>query len=186
MSGLINVTGARSGVIGTTSAPVAAAIVKVTSFTIPEYNVACNAAEQNKTNFVQIGDHPGGTMESWDVVLEEANSKILIQMYFIWGGWAGHGYFDMKRGGTGGTFLAGTAFTKTGLVATLVDTETDFETMSLSYLDNPGPNAAGTTLTYVPYVGQDGGGEETIDINNRQENAYQDMTSQVNFLEIAV
>ena len=168
---------ANSGAVLTSAAWPAGHTVNVTQFEIGEWywNMATSDG----------GGHSGYTVmipfPYWHVTLKQANSKILICVSMSAGGWSSHGYFDMKRGGTSGTWLGG----EDGMYAEHRTTG-EYHLMGVpNWLDNPGTNAAGTVITYVPYVGQHSS-TETFAINNYYNNDNQNTVSKAIFYEIAV
>jgi hypothetical protein len=151
--------------------------VKVTQFDIGEYYWSMASSDG--------GNHSGYTVmvasPYWQVTLKQANSKILICVTMAAGGWSSHGYFDMKRGGTSGSWLGATD----GMYAEHRSTG-EYHFMGVpNWLDNPGTNAAGTVITYVPYVGQHSS-IETFAINQYYGNDNQNTVSKAIFTEIAV
>ena len=197
-AGALAVTGAvtAAGTLGvtgnTTLAGTANALGTVTSGTLGSETIFPAGCAINVTQF-QIGEyywsHPGtnGYADTvmiaspyWPVVLKQANSKILIQVYMSAGGWSSHGYFDIKRGGTSGTRLGA----EDGMYGEHRTTG-EYHLMGVpNWLDDPGTNAAGTTITYVPYIGQ-WSSAETFAINNYYNNDNQNTVSKAIFTEIA-
>tara|TARA_Y100000590_G_C15670270_1_gene995995 strand:+ start:302 stop:925 length:624 start_codon:yes stop_codon:yes gene_type:complete len=164
------------GSVGSNVTMPAGAVVKVTQFDIGQYYWSMGDDANNKANYqVMIGS------PYWPVVLKQANSKILINVSMTAGGWSSHGYFDIKRGGTSGTWLGA----EDGMYGEHRTTGEYHLLGVFGWLDNPGTNAAGTTITYVPYVGQYDS-TETFAINRYYNNTNQDTKSKAVFTEIAV
>ena len=151
-------------------------VVKVTKVNMGTFSESCVHANASKSNYNQLGS------TTWDVVLKQANSKILIIGNFTMGGYGSHGYFDMKRGGTSGSWLGG----EDGMFANHKNQTDNKDSIAIHWLDSPGTNAATTTITYVPYVGQ-WSGTETVEINGySSSNPQQIFYTHFTFLEIAV
>ena len=129
-------------------------VIKVTTFNLAKYSVSCESSSgSGHNNFEQIGSL------SWDVVLKEANSTILVMGYFTMGGYGSHGYFDLLLDGS--TWMD---TTYDGLTANHKNQADNKDNISFNHWHNPGTNVAGTTLNYKPHVGQMGN-TETIEIN---------------------
>ena len=154
-------------------------VVNITRHLLEEYAVVIGTTYAgDKSTFVQIGS------ESWDVVLKQANSNILILGYFTYGNAANMIHFDMKFGGTGGTWVSESDGSDAMSAEHRPGTE-DKMNVGLSFLHDPGTQAVGTTLTYVPYLG--GTGTFTLQVNNYTYGySLMECTSHFNFLEIAV
>jgi hypothetical protein len=153
-------------------------IVKVTTFGFGKYSISGpDASGGNRSAFVQL------TSQSWDVILKQANSKMLIMGYWTMGGYGSHGYFDLKFNDT--TWLGGPDGTYDGMHSDHKVTD-DKMNISIQWVHDPGTNAANTTLNYKPYIGQHSG-TETIEINGYSSgNSNQNQTSQFHFLELGV
>ena len=173
-----------SGVLTNATFP-AGHVVKTTKYDLEDLAVVVGTAYANNkdTTFVQWGSL------SYDVVLKQANSKILISSHFTLGNTSGFLYFDMKVSGSGsGNGWIGGA--EDGSGADGISTEhrvgaEDKLNVGISFLHEPGTNSAGTTLTYTPYSGA--GGAVTLAVNN-YANGYSllEMKSHFIFQEIAV
>ena len=171
-------TDMTGGAIGSSVTMPAGAVVKVTQHDIGTHywNMATSDGGGHSGYTAMIGS------PYWPVVLKQANSKILIQVWMTAGGWSSHGYFDIKRGGTSGTWLGGS---NDGIWGDHRETN-EYHFFGVPFLlDNPGTNAAGATITYVPYVGQHSS-TETFAINRFYNNNNQNTVSKAVFTEIAV
>ena len=181
MAGLLINTGGFSPTTGTLGSGVTfptGHVVNTTRHLLEEYAVVIGTTYAgDKSTFVQIGS------ESWDVVLKQANSNILILGYLTYGNAANMIHFDMKFGGTSGTFLAEDDGSDAMSAEHRPGTE-DKMNCGISFLHDPGTQAANTTLTYVPYLG--GTGTFTLQVNNYTYGySLMESTSHFNFLEIA-
>ncbi len=169
----ISSAGIASGTIASAVTFPAGCAINVTQFQIGEYYWS-HPGTNGYADTVMIAS------PYWPVVLKQANSKILIQVYMSAGGWSSHGYFDIKRGGTSGTRLGA----EDGMYGEHRTTG-EYHLMGVpNWLDDPGTNAAGTTITYVPYIGQ-WSSAETFAINNYYNNDNQNTVSKAIFTEIA-
>ena len=169
-------TDMTAGAIGSSVIMPAGAVVKVTQHDIGQHYWSMGDSGTNKANMTAMVGSP-----YWPVVLKQANSKILIQVWMTAGGWSSHGYFDIKRGGTSGTWLGG----QDGMYAEHRETG-EYHFMGVPFwLDSPGTNAAGATITYVPYVGQ-WSATQTFAVNRYYNNNNQNTVSKAVFTEIAV
>ena len=160
-------------------------VVNTTKYDLEDLAVVVSTTYANNkdTTFVQWGSL------SYDVVLKQANSKILISTYFTIGNYAGFIYFDMKVSGSASNngWVAGPedGSGADGMSASHRPSGEDKENMGISFLHEPGNNSVGTTLTYTPYSGAGAG--VTLAVNNYADSYHLlEMKSHFIFQEIAV